>query len=92
VAKPHIFVTVWKRAGCPAGGDTIGDTIQMGGIQPPVLVKRYAGRRLYRPAASAYLTREDLISMAKNGEEFVVIDASTQEDVTRSYRPIIVEH
>ena len=57
-----------------------------------MLVKRYAGRRLYRPAASAYLTREDLISMAKNGEEFVVIDASTQEDVSRSYRPIIVEH
>jgi polyhydroxyalkanoate synthesis regulator protein len=57
-----------------------------------VLVKRYAGRRLYRPATSAYLTRDDLITMAKNGEEFVVIDADTQEDITPSYRPIIVEH
>jgi hypothetical protein len=88
VAKPHIFDTDWKRAGCPASGDTM----QMGGFQRPVLVKRYAGRRLYRPATSAYLTREDLMTMAKNGEEFVVIDADTQENVTRSYRPIIVEH
>jgi polyhydroxyalkanoate synthesis regulator protein len=66
--------------------------MQMGGIQPPVLVKRYAGRRLYRPATSAYLTREDLMTMAKNGDEFVVIDASTQEDITLSFRPIIIEH
>jgi polyhydroxyalkanoate synthesis regulator protein len=66
--------------------------MQMGGFEPPVLVKRYAGRRLYRPATSAYLTRDDLITMAKNGEEFVVIDADTQEDITPSYRPIIVEH
>jgi polyhydroxyalkanoate synthesis repressor PhaR len=66
--------------------------MQPGGSAPPVLVKRYAGRRLYRPATSAYLTREDLMTMAKDGERFVVIDADTQEDVTRSYRPIIIEH
>jgi polyhydroxyalkanoate synthesis regulator protein len=73
-------------------GETIGAAMQPGGLTPPVLVKRYAGRRLYRPATSAYLSREDLITMAKNGEPFVVIDAATQEDVTRSYRPIIIEH
>ena len=64
----------------------------MGEWERPVLVKRYAGRRLYRPATSAYLTRDDLITMAKNGEKFVVIDADTRDDVTRSYHPIIVEH
>jgi polyhydroxyalkanoate synthesis regulator protein len=64
----------------------------MGGLERPVLVKRYAGRRLYRPATGAYLTREDLMTMAKNGGQFVVVDADTQEDVTGSYRPIIVEH
>ena len=41
----------------------------------PVLVKKYAGQRLYRPATSTYLTRGDLIAMANNGEKFVVIDA-----------------
>jgi hypothetical protein len=92
VTKPHIFGTGLKSGRSPASGDTIGDTMQMGGFEPPVLVRRYAGRRLYRPATSAYLTRDDLITMAKNGEEFVVIDANTQEDVTPSYRPIIVEH
>jgi polyhydroxyalkanoate synthesis regulator protein len=58
----------------------------------PVLIRRYAGRRLYRPATGTYLTRDDLIAMAKNGENFVIIDADTQDDVTHSYRPIIVEH
>jgi hypothetical protein len=89
-----------KPAGSPARGEigetqigqTMGATMQPGGLTPPALVKRYAGRRLYHPATSAYLTREDLMTMAKNGEPFVVIDATTQEDVTRSYRPIIIEH
>ncbi len=66
--------------------------MQMDELERPVLVKRYAGRRLYRPATSTYLTRDDLIAMAKNGEEFIVIDADTQDDVTPSYRPIMVEH
>jgi len=66
--------------------------MQMGGLERPVLVKRYAGRRLYRPATGAYLTREDLMTMAKSGGEFVVIDADTGEDITDSLRPIIIEH
>ena len=66
--------------------------MQMGELERPVRVKQYAGQRLYRPVTSAYLTREDLMTMANNGERFVVIDADTQEDVTRSYRPIIIEH
>ena len=57
----------------------------------PVFVKRYAGQRLYRPATSTYLTRGDLITMAKNGEKFVVIDAHTHDDITSLYHPIIVE-
>ena len=57
----------------------------------PVLVKRYAEQRLYRGGISRYLTREDLIAMAKRGEPFVVVDAKTGADVTASFRPIIVE-
>jgi polyhydroxyalkanoate synthesis regulator protein len=66
--------------------------MRTGGLERPVLVKRYAGRRLYRPATGAYLTREDLIAMTTSGETFVVIDAVTQQDVTSSYRPLMVEH
>lgn len=63
----------------------------MGELERPVLVKRYAGRRLYGPAICAYLTRDDLMAMAKNGEKFVVVDADTGVDVTSSYQAIIVE-
>jgi polyhydroxyalkanoate synthesis regulator protein len=66
--------------------------MQIGSSQQSVLAKRYAGRRLYRPVRGAYLMRQELITMAMNGENFVVIDASTREDVTHCYRPIIVEH
>jgi polyhydroxyalkanoate synthesis regulator protein len=65
--------------------------MQMGGSERPVLVKRYAGRRLYRPASGTYLTRDDLMAIAKDGRKFVV-DAGTGDDVTQSYHPIIVEH
>lgn len=57
-----------------------------------MFIKRYAGQRLYGPATSTYLTRGDLITMAKNGEKFVVIDVNTGDDVTLWYHPIIVEH
>jgi polyhydroxyalkanoate synthesis regulator protein len=57
----------------------------------PTLLKRYAGQRLYRPATSTYLTRGDLMTMAKNGKKFVVIDAHTHDDVTSLYQPIMVE-
>ena len=93
--KSAYFWNRLEKASSPATGEigeTIGATMQPGGSAPPVLVKRYAGRRLYRPATGAYLMREDLITMAKNGEPFVVIDADTQEDVTCSYRPLIIEH
>ena len=59
---------------------------------PPALVNRYAGQRLYRPATGTCLTRGDLMTMAKNGEKFVAIDAHTNDDVTSLYHPIIVEH
>jgi len=55
-----------------------------------LLIKRYGGRRLCGPATSAYLTRDDLIAMAKSGEKFVVIDTDTGDDVTSSYHPILV--
>ena len=49
----------------------------------PVTIKKYANRRLYNTGTSAYVTLEDLATMVKAGEDFVVYDAKTGEDITR---------
>jgi polyhydroxyalkanoate synthesis repressor PhaR len=50
----------------------------------PVTIKKYANRRLYNTGTSTYVTLEDLAVMVKDGEDFVVFDAKTGEDITRS--------
>jgi polyhydroxyalkanoate synthesis repressor PhaR len=50
----------------------------------PVTIKKYANRRLYNTGTSTYVTLEDLASMVKGGQDFVVYDAKTGEDITRS--------
>ena len=50
----------------------------------PVTIKKYANRRLYNTGTSTYVTLEDLATMVKAGEDFVVYDAKTGEDITRS--------
>ena len=58
----------------------------------PVVVKKYANRRLYNTATSSYVTLEDLAKMIKDGGDFIVHDAKTGEDITRSVlTQIIVE-
>ena len=49
-----------------------------------VVIKKYANRRLYNTASSAYVTLEHLSEMVKKGVDFVVYDAKTNEDITRS--------
>ena len=48
------------------------------------VVKKYANRRLYNTASSSYVTLDDLSKMVRDGEDFVVFDAKTGEDLTRS--------
>ena len=50
----------------------------------PVTIKKYANRRLYNTGTSTYVTLEDLAAMVKTGEDFVVYDAKTGEEITRS--------
>jgi polyhydroxyalkanoate synthesis repressor PhaR len=50
----------------------------------PITIKKYANRRLYNTGTSTYVTLEDLAAMVKTGEDFVVFDAKTSEDITRS--------
>lgn len=53
------------------------------GTGETVVIKKYANRRLYNTATSAYVTLEDLAKMVRDGTEFVVFDAKTNDDLTR---------
>jgi polyhydroxyalkanoate synthesis repressor PhaR len=50
----------------------------------PVIIKKYANRRLYNTQTSSYVTLDHLAAMVKEGTEFEVQDARTGEDITRS--------
>ncbi len=56
----------------------------MANEKQPVAIKKYANRRLYHTGTSSYVTLEDLAVMVKKGDDFVVFDAKTNEDITRS--------
>jgi polyhydroxyalkanoate synthesis repressor PhaR len=56
----------------------------MAKTEGPITIKKYANRRLYNTGTSTYVTLEDLATMVKAGEDFVVFDAKTNEEITRS--------
>ena len=62
-------------AGGAQGGASAGEK---------VVIKKYANRRLYNTASSSYVTLEHLSEMVKEGVDFVVYDAKTNDDITRS--------
>jgi polyhydroxyalkanoate synthesis repressor PhaR len=62
------------------------------GEKPPVVVKKYANRRLYNTESSSYITLDNLADMVRQGRDFVVYDAKSGDDITRSVlTQIIVE-
>jgi polyhydroxyalkanoate synthesis repressor PhaR len=66
--------------------------IQAAAAQPPVVVKKYANRRLYNTETSSYITLDNLADMVRAGRDFVVYDARSGDDITRSVlTQIIVE-
>lgn len=54
------------------------------GNSEPVVIKKYANRRLYNTSSSAYVTLDDLAKMVKDGDDFVVFDAKSGDDITRT--------
>jgi len=60
--------------GKPKDGTRSGDV---------VVIKKYANRRLYNTSTSAYVTLDDLAKMVREGTDFVVFDAKTNEELTR---------
>lgn len=74
---------------CPrrnAGGfPVLGSMCEpMAKTDQPTTIKKYANRRLYNTGTSTYVTLEDLATMVKDGEDFLVFDAKTGDDITRS--------
>jgi|TARA_R100000049_G_scaffold5286_1_gene15030 polyhydroxyalkanoate synthesis repressor PhaR len=58
----------------------------------PIVIKKYANRRLYNTHSSSYITLEDLAKMTREGLEFTVVDAKSGDDITHSIlTQIIVE-
>ena len=61
-------------------------------VHAPIIIKKYANRRLYNTATSSYVTLDHLCQMVKDGADFVVYDAKSGDDITRSVLThIIVE-
>ncbi|MGB3406548.1 MAG: polyhydroxyalkanoate synthesis repressor PhaR [Jannaschia sp.] len=59
----------------------------------PLLIKRYASRRLYNTETSDYVTLEDIAGFIRAGREVQIVDLKSGDDLTRSYLlQIIAEH
>jgi polyhydroxyalkanoate synthesis repressor PhaR len=72
-----------EHSGTESGGE---------GKPAPVVIKKYANRRLYNTSTSSYVTLDDLSHMVKAGREFLVYDAKSGDDITRAVlTQIIVE-
>ena len=48
----------------------------------PIVIKKYANRRLYNTQSSSYITLDDLSRMTREGLDFQVVDAKTGADIT----------
>ena len=65
----------------------------MSDSQKPLLIKRYASRRLYNTESSDYVTLEDIAGFIRAGREVQIVDLKTGDDLTRQYLlQIIAEH
>lgn len=74
-----------SNAGTPKAGAT-----PTGDAATPVIIKKYANRRLYNTETSSYITLDHLATMTREGRDFQVFDARSGEDITRSVLTQIV--
>jgi polyhydroxyalkanoate synthesis repressor PhaR len=84
------MLTLLRCAAPQPFGDAVGFLSPVWLCEPmaksetPTTIKKYANRRLYNTGTSTYVTLEDLAAMVKTGEDFLVYDAKTGDDITRS--------
>jgi polyhydroxyalkanoate synthesis repressor PhaR len=80
----HAETAYFVLGRCGRSSPAAGKVQRMAKSEGPITIKKYANRRLYNTGTSTYVTLEDLASMVKSGEDFVVYDAKSNEDITRS--------
>ena len=73
-----------KQMANPGKKSANGGAAASGDKPEPITIKKYANRRLYNTVTSSYVTLDTLAQMVKDGEEFLVFDAKSGEDITRS--------
>jgi polyhydroxyalkanoate synthesis repressor PhaR len=78
-----------SNAGSPKPGSAAG-AAPKADAATPVVIKKYANRRLYNTETSSYITLDHLATMTREGRDFQVFDARTGEDITRSVLTQIV--
>jgi polyhydroxyalkanoate synthesis repressor PhaR len=84
------MLTLLRCVARSPAGDAVGFPLSvsmcelMAKSEQPTTIKKYANRRLYNTGTSTYVTLEDLAAMVKDGEDFLVYDAKTGDDITRS--------
>ena len=87
---PFFFLEV--RLSCNAAR-TLGENSTVTDKPAPLLIKRYASRRLYNTETSDYVTLEDISGFIRDGREVQIVDLKTGDDLTRQYLlQIIAEH
>jgi polyhydroxyalkanoate synthesis repressor PhaR len=81
-----------RKRGSHGGREHARNGAERNGAGQPIVIKKYANRRLYNTATSSYVTLDHLCQMVKDDVDFAVYDAKTGEDITRSVlTQIIVE-
>ena len=83
--NPQLHCTIYDRAaqqGIYLWGKILAEKNTE--AKKPIVIKKYANRRLYNTATSSYVTLDHLSQMVKEGEDFTVYDAKSNEDITRS--------
>ena len=90
LGAPFLFVQTQHKICCSAAfseGEHMADT------QKPLLIKRYASRRLYNTETSDYVTLDDIAGFIREGREVQIVDLKSGDDLTRQYLlQIIAEH
>src|SRR5688572_32382139 len=72
----------WRVYSREVGGSYVSEDKSK--AEGPVIIKKYANRRLYNTETSSYITLDHLAAMTREGRDFKVIDAKTEEDITHN--------
>ena len=80
----HMRARMRRGTGSSVPAGRLGWQVAKRGAGEPVVIKKYANRRLYNTDTSSYVTLDHLCQLVKDGTDFVVYDAKSGDDITRT--------